>query len=253
MDLDQAIDELYGASLEEFVAERTRLAKELRDAGERDDGQAVAKLRKPNVAAWVLNQLARRNRRDVDLLLDAGHRLREAQAGAMAGQEQEAFEAARKAQSDALRLLTREARQLLAQERGGGSATVLNQVEEALRTAAISGAGRELLARGRFVEPLKATGFDVLGELAPATPARGTRRGTTRATERREADAALKEAKAALREAEQALREAERNADRLRAESERAAQAAEDLRAGVDQAAREVEAAERHAKELREP
>ena len=88
MDLDEAIDELYGASLDEFVAERTRLAKELRDAGNREEAQAVAKLRKPNVAAWVLNQLARRNRREIDLLLDAGHRLREAQAGAMAGQEQ---------------------------------------------------------------------------------------------------------------------------------------------------------------------
>jgi hypothetical protein len=37
----------------------------------------------------------------------------------------------------------------------------------------------------------------------------------------------------------------------LRAESERAAHAAEELRARVAQAAREVEAAERHAKELR--
>ena len=251
MDLDEAIDELYGASLDEFVAERTRLAKELRDAGNREEAQAVAKLRKPNVAAWVLNQLARRNRREIDLLLDAGHRLREAQAGAMAGQEQEAFEAARKAQSDALRRLTRETRQLLAEERGGGSATVLNQVEEALRTAAVSGAGRELLARGRFVEPLKASGFDVVSELAPAMPARGTGRGTARSEERREADAALKEAKATLRGAEQGARAAERNADRLRAEWERAANAAAELRAKVDRAAREVETAERRAKKLR--
>jgi hypothetical protein len=251
MDLDQAIDELYGASLDEFVAERTRLAKELRDVGNPEDAQAVAKLRKPNVAAWVLNQLARRNRRDVDLLLDAGHRLRETQAGALTGQEREGFEQARKAQSDALRRLTREARQLLAEERGGGSATVLNQVEEALRTAAISGAGRELLARGRFVEPLKASGFDVVSELAPAAPARTTSRGTARAAERREAEAAVKEAKATLREADQAAREAERKADRLRVDWQRAGSAAEELRAQADLAAREVEAAERRAKQLR--
>ena len=250
MNIDEVLDELYGASLDEFVAERTRLAKELRDAGEREHAQAVAKLRKPNVAAWVLNQLSRRNRRDVDLLLDAGHRLREAQAGALTGKEREGFEQARKTQADALRRLSREARQLLAAERGGASATVLNQVEGTLRTAAISESGRELLARGQFVEPLEASGFDVVGELAPAAAARGARRDTARSEERREADAALEEAKATLREAEQAAREAERNAERLRVEWERAGRAAAELQARVDLAAREVEAAERRAKEL---
>src|SRR5437868_15153903 len=103
MDLEGAIDELYGASLEDFVSERTRWAKEWREAGSREQAEAVAKLRKPTVAAWVLNQLARRNRRDVDLLLDAGHRLREAQAGVLSGKEREGFEQARKTERDALR------------------------------------------------------------------------------------------------------------------------------------------------------
>jgi hypothetical protein len=251
MDLDQAIDELYGASLDEFVAERARLAKELRDAGEREHAQTVAKLRKPNVAAWVLNQLSRRNRRDVDLLLDAGHRLREAQAGAFTGKEREGFEQARKTQGDALRRLSREARQLLAAERGGASATILNQVEGTLRTAAISESGRELLARGQFVEPLEASGFDVVSELSPPAPARRTRRDTARANERREAEAALEDAKATLRDAEQAAREAERSADRLRVEWQRAGGAAETLRARADLAAADVEAAERRVKQLR--
>ena len=84
-----------------------------------------------------------------------------------------------------------------------------------------------------------------------AMPARGTGRGTARSEERREADAALKEAKATLREAEQGARDAERNADRLHAEWERAANAAAELQAKVDRAAREVEAAERRVKQLR--
>src|SRR6266508_46216 len=87
MDLEQATDELYAADLDAFVGERARLAKALREAGQTEESQAFAKLRKPTVAAWVLNQLARRNRREVDLLLDAGHRLREAQAGALSGAE----------------------------------------------------------------------------------------------------------------------------------------------------------------------
>src|SRR6266536_1742685 len=96
MSLDEAIDELYGADLDDFVAERARLAKGLREEGDGAGAQTMAKLRKPSVAAWILNQLARRNRREVDLLLDAGHRLREAQAGALSGAERDAFEQARK-------------------------------------------------------------------------------------------------------------------------------------------------------------
>ena len=35
MTLDEALDELYGVDPDEFVAERKRLARELKDAGDR--------------------------------------------------------------------------------------------------------------------------------------------------------------------------------------------------------------------------
>jgi hypothetical protein len=73
--LDEATDELYAADLDAFVADRTRLARELKEGGDGEAAAKLAKLKKPTVAAWALNQLARRHRRDVDLLLDAGHRL----------------------------------------------------------------------------------------------------------------------------------------------------------------------------------
>ena len=148
MSLDEALDELYAASLDEFVAERKRLAKQL----DGHDAKTVAALRKPNVAAWALNQLSRRNRRDVDLLLDAGHRLRQAQAGVLRGEERQSFEQARRTESDALKRLTAAAESLLRAERGSTSSAVLSQVNEGLRAAAISEDGRELLARGRFTE-----------------------------------------------------------------------------------------------------
>src|SRR5947208_7578771 len=166
MNLDEAADQLYGSSLDDFVSERTRLVKELRATGEAEEAATLAKSRKPTVAAWVLNQLARRNRRDIDLLLDAGHRLRDAQATALSGQDRDAFELARKTQSDTLHLLRAAAERLLEEERSGASASVLNQVEEALRAAAISETGREALARGRFVEPPRAEGVEVLSQLA---------------------------------------------------------------------------------------
>ena len=73
--LEEAFDELYAAAPEDFVAERARLAKALKENGLADDAKAVAAVRKPTVAAWALNQLSRNNRRETDLLLDAGHRL----------------------------------------------------------------------------------------------------------------------------------------------------------------------------------
>src|SRR5919206_3024702 len=161
MTLDDATDRLYGVALDEFVPERTRLAKELRDAGSREEADVVSKLRKPTLPAWALNQLARSERRDVDLLLDAGHRLREAQAGVLRGAERDAFERARKQEVDAMRRLLREAEAL------GASGATLVQVEQSLRGAAVSEEGRELLARGLFVKPFEgASGFDVVAGLA---------------------------------------------------------------------------------------
>lgn len=206
MNIDEALDELYGAALDEFVSERKRLAKRL----EGDDAKQLAAVKKPNVAAWVLNQLARRERRDVDLLLDAGHRLRQAQAGVLRGAEKESFEDARRKESDALKRLTKAAERLLRDARGSASASTLTQVNESLRAAAITEEGRELLARGRFTEPVRASGFDAYAGMempkrAPAKKAKPKPPPKPKPDPR-------------IRELEQELRETERHAERLRAE-----------------------------------
>jgi hypothetical protein len=245
MDLEQAADELYGADLDEFVKMRTRLAKELREAGNRAEADTLAKLRKPSVAAWVLNQLARQHRRDIDLLLDAGHRLREAQAGVLSGSEKQTFEKARETEREALQRLVGEAEKLL-QARGSASHSVVNQVAESLRTASISTTGRELLARGRFTEPSRAEGFDIVRELAgnaPRRPREASKRSSTEQAER-EARAALREAKERLRDAEGRERKAAQAADEARA-------AAAKESAGADEARRQVDEIEKTLAALR--
>jgi hypothetical protein len=260
MSLDEAADQLYSSSLEDFVGERTRLVKELRAAGKPGDAETLAKSRKPTVAAWVLNQLARRNRREVDLLLDAGHRLREAQASALAGGDREAFARAQKAQIQMLRRLRGDAERLLEKTRGGSSASVVDQVEQALRASAVSEAGREALARGRFVEPPRAEGFDVVSQLASGSSSMGKTvpRKDTAQSERREATATLKAARARLRDAErtaaQTQRAAEglsRDAERARGEADAAQARADAARARADAAAREVEDGERKLERLK--
>ena len=74
MDLDEAMDRLYGLPREEFTAARNKLAKSEPGLADR-----VSKLRKPTVAAWQANQLARTRRKDVAALVDIGRKMRAAQ------------------------------------------------------------------------------------------------------------------------------------------------------------------------------
>lgn len=202
MELEDALDALYDATPDDFVAERKRLAKELKAAGRAEDAVELTKVRKPTVAAWALNRLARDHRRDVDLLLDSGHRMRTAQAGVLRGEAREAFEQAQRTERETIARLVREAERLL----GGASSNVVEQISASLHAAAVSEVGREVLAAGRFTQPLSLEGFDALAGLAPPPSKRAPKPKPSRSTEE------LKEARAALAEARKRLREAERTA-----------------------------------------
>src|SRR4029079_6935663 len=56
---------LYAGPLGGFTAARTTRAKELRGAGERELADAVAKLPKPTVAAWAVDQVAQHYTREL--------------------------------------------------------------------------------------------------------------------------------------------------------------------------------------------
>jgi len=245
------------------VAERDKLARELRAAGLREDADSVKSLRKPTLAAATINQLAREERREVDLLLDAGHRLREAQQRVLAGEEPGSLDEASRTEGEALRNLRRAAARILAGA-GRGSDATINQIMGTLRAAAISDEGRELLARGRVTADLEATGFDLLAPLAEGT--KPTRRRTPRkraapkkpASVRRESRSAdqIKQAREQLREArarstatEKSLRTAERETDKARRGLAEAEQRADKARAAAREARLAVESAERKLRE----
>ena len=238
MDVDEALDALYAASPEEFVSRRAGLAKQLKAEGRPDDAAAIAAVRKPPLAAWALNQLSRRNRREVDLLLDAGHRLREAQAAVLRGAGRDVFERAKSDETQALARLLGEAEKLL-EDRGTASTAVLGQIRESLEAAAVSDDGRTLLARGQFTGPISRSGFDLVGELAAGAPR--APRPARKADARKQAQQALREAKARLRGTERASRKAWLEADRLRSDADAATRAAEEADAARDQAAAEVQ------------
>ena len=245
-EFENVLDELYGVDLDEFTATRKRLAQELRVAGEKDEGAAVAALRKPVVSAWALNQLTRRERRDVDLLLAAGHRLRQAQSSLLRGGGRDEFDSARNAEEAAIGRLAEAARVLLDAERGGASSSAVAQIGATLRAAAVSDEGRTLLARGRFEAPIASEGFEILGALAPAGAPRPEMRKEDdgRAEAIRRAKAALQEAQEAERQRKREAQEAERTAVGLRQEWEQAEQRAEAAREDSEAAARATAAAQ---------
>ena len=76
VDHRQALQALYRAPLANFVAERKRLAAELRAAGDEDAAKQLAQRRRPPASAWAVNQLHWHARGTFDDLLAAAARIR---------------------------------------------------------------------------------------------------------------------------------------------------------------------------------
>ena len=259
VDLDNDIDRLYTAPREEFVRERDALVRTLRKAGDRAVAAEVAALRKPTLVAWTVNQLAHKERRDIDLLLDAGKRIIDAQESSISKGGRADLDAAQASLRRAISGLTAQASAILGPDAGR---TTLTRVAETLRTAATAPAGRELLARGRLSEELSGTGWEIVAGFAPA-PARAKSKragkqvdapadtAAKRAAEIQAQARRLRELKASLTAAEKRQRTASR-------QERAAAERLEDLRAArsdadaeVESLADEIAAAEQALAELR--
>ncbi len=153
-------DELYGLDLAEFTPGRDARAKELK-ASDPELSRAVKALRKPSVAAWVVNLLVRREAAQVEQVLSVGAALRAAQAS-LAGDE--------------LRALTRQRRQLTAAvtstarahaaDRGlRVTSAVADQVEATLTAAMVDEGAASAVRSGLLVAALATTGLGDLSDL----------------------------------------------------------------------------------------
>lgn len=150
-------DELYGLALGDFTPSRDARAKQLKGEDATLAAQVKA-LRKPALAAWVVDQLVRHETEQVDQVIAVGAALRAAQAE-LAGEE--------------LRALTRQRRQLtaavttraraVAAERGQKvTAAVSDQVEATLTAAMVDEGCARAVRSGLLVAPLATTGVDAV-------------------------------------------------------------------------------------------
>lgn len=76
---DDVIQELYSVPPDQFLFKRAQLADAARRTGEGRQATAIDKLRKPTLAAWIVNAQVLRDPSIIDRLTDLGERMRAAQ------------------------------------------------------------------------------------------------------------------------------------------------------------------------------
>jgi hypothetical protein len=194
--------------------------------------------------------LARRRRKEVRRLLDAGNRLREAHERLLARGDRGAVSDAAVKERELVSLLVERAEPLLS-EAGSPSATNLERVTNTLHAVALDEELRRELELGRVVTDREAVG---LGPFAGAQA--GEQRGRSTGKQRQERTPAQnrerREARKRAEQAEKRLRAAERSLERARAEAEEAhsalgisEQQAESARAEFQDAKAALEGVER--------
>jgi hypothetical protein len=153
---DEAVEALYRSPLSDFVAERKRLAAELKAAGDKDAAARISKLVRPPVSAWVVNQLWWREQSAFEALLAAAARVK--------GGDREASQAHRQA----LNQLREVATQLLRDSGNAASESTLRRVTTTLSAVAANG-GFEPDAPGTLSADRDPPGFETLGFGTTAT------------------------------------------------------------------------------------
>lgn len=154
MDLAEAVDELYGAPLADFVAVRTRLVARAKNEAPDLVGE-LKTLRKPTVVAWLLNRVARSEPEVVTHLLDLGERMRTAQAKG----DGAALSAARPERHEAIEALVAAARRCGEQTDTAFGSGAADGVSSTAVAALADPASGEALASGRLLRPLAYAGF----------------------------------------------------------------------------------------------
>ena len=177
--VEQTADELYGRPPAEFTRARDERAKALRKEGRRDEADAVKALRKPTVAAGVLNRLARQRPKDVQRLLAAGEELRAAQEELLAGGDRGAFQSAATKEREEVAKLAHEAAELAAEAGEGASPALTEKIATTLHAAALDEQTAEELRAGRLVREREAIGGFGAMRRMPSRPcaSRPSRRG----------------------------------------------------------------------------
>jgi hypothetical protein len=199
--LAAAVEALFRAPLNEFVAERKRLASELKASGDKAAATKLSQAARPSVSAWAVNQLWWRQRPAFEALLQAA-------ASVKAGDRE-----ASKQHREALAELRQHATALLEEAGNAASEGTLRRIATTLSALAAAG-GFAPDPPGALVADRDPPGFETV-VASSSSPAPRAQQSAPSAADAAAAAKAEKAAEAARRRAEEAERE------RRRAERER--------------------------------
>jgi chromosome segregation ATPase len=257
-------DELYGLPQDEFTPARDAKARELKS--EKELAASVKKLKKPSVAAWVVNLFVRRETEQAEQLIAVGSALREAQEG-MDGAELRALTRQRRQLTSAM---TQQARSLAKDEGVKVTQAVADQVEATLTAAMLDQECARAVRSGLLVAAFSSTGVEAV-DLAAAvalpgalgfsatpagaeTPARpelhvvpgdeNARRREQAETELAEARQEVDETQSRLAAATQAVEELQARSLQLQAEIDELKRKLSELESSAEEADDELEQAE---------
>lgn len=232
MEIEDVADELYGLTPEEFTAARNARAKAAKGDGDRELAAAVTALRKPTAGAWLLNQLVREHRGDVDGVLELGIRLRAAQ-GTLGAADLRALDAQRR---QLTRAVAQQAVAMAVSADRKVSAQVTADVEETLRSAMVDPDAGAALATGLLTDTFSSNGLEPVDVSRVVALGGGAGRVTGRASTRTAttsdaaAQARAERSARALADAQRGVEAAEEDLRTAREESEQATQTAVEAR-----------------------
>jgi hypothetical protein len=227
----ERLDELYREPPDGFVARRDELVKELRAAGDREEAERVKKLRRPTVAAWLINRAALVSPSALAEFAEASRQLEDAQTRALEGREEAAtaWRAAAAREREAIDAVVDAAERLARDAGQPASERAVELVAETLKAATGDAELRQRVLEGRVERERSAA---TLGTLAVEVP----RRPDPGSAKRRERAQAQRDAKRLERE----LADATAREERLRARVEQAAEALRQQKARLADSRREA-------------
>jgi hypothetical protein len=155
--LDDVIRRMYEAPPDGFVAARTAAVAEARNAGDKDAAKRLGALRKPTVAAWVVNLLALRRPELIDELVELATALRSAQRGLKGGELRELTAQRRKIVTALVNAAGKLA--VEADPQMSGAKLPLSEVEATLTAALAEPEIAEQVRTGRLIRAATYAGF----------------------------------------------------------------------------------------------
>jgi hypothetical protein len=167
-DFSAEIDTLYQTPLPEFIAARNALAARVKGEQGAEAAAAIKGLQKPSIAAWVVNQLYWRDRRDFERMTKAGDRLRAAQQHRLAGHgEADDLREAMGSRQEVIAALTARAREVLRGAGLGVSPDMIQRVSTTIEALSAYGSSDAAPRAGRLVEEVAPPGLEALASLMP--------------------------------------------------------------------------------------